>query len=91
VTTVRAIDLDKKIDEIAALPVCAVVGDEAVLLERSVQKLEAAAAPQDQPGSTVKLYEDEAPSAGIRRAAHAAFPGHAGAAGRGSAQGQGVP
>lgn len=64
-TTVRAIDLDQQVDRIATLPVCVVVGEEEILIERSAEMLERAAAPLEQPGSTVKLYEAEAPSAEV--------------------------
>ncbi len=52
--TLRALELDARIDELATLPVCAVVGEDESLAARSMLALEHAAAPMEQPGSTVR-------------------------------------
>jgi len=57
--TVKATLLDDRLDEIAALPVCVLLGEDGILLERSVHLLERTAAPPDQPGSTARRFEGE--------------------------------
>jgi DNA polymerase III subunit delta len=52
--TLRALELDSRVAELASLPVCAVVGEDESLAARSMLALEHAAAPMEQPGSSVR-------------------------------------
>lgn len=56
---INALALEGQIERVAALPVCAVVGADEAQAARSVQMLVRAAAPPDQPGSTVLRLEGE--------------------------------
>jgi DNA polymerase-3 subunit delta len=57
--TLRALELETQLDWIAASPVCALVGEDEAQVGRSLQLLQHAAAPLDQPGSIVRRLEGE--------------------------------
>jgi DNA polymerase-3 subunit delta len=53
----KALELDGHLDEVAQAPVCALVGDAEALQARSLRTVRDAAAPPDQPGSTVREFD----------------------------------
>lgn len=61
-TTIKALELDDHLPQAGQAPVCLLVGGDEALRARSLSLLRSAAAPPDQPGSTV-LELDETPEA----------------------------
>jgi DNA polymerase III delta subunit len=54
----KALDLEERLDEIAAAPVCVLAGEDASVRSRCLTLLTAAAAPEELPGSTVRWFEE---------------------------------